>query len=402
MKRIYEAAAALHFRENRQMLFLSGPRQVGKTFASLAAGQSLGETCYLNWDNAEHRRTILAGPTEVAKVAEAHVLRGDKPVLVLDELHRFPGWKDFLKGFFDTYGKTIRILVTGSARLDFFRSSGDSLMGRYFHYRMHPLSIAEIVRSDLPGDTLWTAPAPIADADLDALIGFGGFPEPFLRRSRRFYGQWRRLRTQLLFKEDLRDLARSIDVARMEVLARLLAERAGQLQSYATLAGELQVSIDTVKRWLAVLESLHFSFGVRPWHRNVSRALRKEPKYYLWDWSLVPERGQRVENLVAGALLKAVHFWTDHGLGDFDLFFVRDKDKHEVDFLVVKDGNPWFLVEVKTSDLRLSPGLERFQEQTDAKHAFQAVLDLPHANRNCFEVTTPVVVPMRTLLSQLV
>jgi predicted AAA+ superfamily ATPase len=402
VKRIYEEAAALHFQENRQMLFLSGPRQVGKTFAGLAAARAAGETRYLNWDNPEHRRIVLAGPAAVAEVGEAHVLRGEKPVLMLDELHRFAGWKDFLKGFFDTYGESIRILVTGSARLDFFRNSGDSLMGRYFQYRMHPLSVAEIVRPQLPGETLWSYPTPIADADLDALVEFGGFPEPFARRSRRFYGQWRRLRTELLFKEDLRDLARSIDVSRMEVLARLLAERAGQLLSHSTLAGELQVSIDTVKRWLAVLESLHFAFAVRPWHRNVARALRKESKYYLWDWSLVPDRGRRVENLAAAALLKAVHFWTDHGLGEFELFFVRDKEKREVDFLVARDGTPWFLVEVKTADLRLSPALERFQGQTGARHAFQAVLELPHVNRSCFDVSTPIAVPLRTLLSQLV
>ena len=240
------------------------------------------------------------------------------------------------------------------------------------------------------------------DERFDALLRFGGFPEPFLRQQQRFYNRWRRLRTQQLFKEDLRDLTRIQELGQVEVLAELVRDRAGGLTSYASLANVVNASIDSVRRWLATLGSLYYSFAVRPWSKNVTRALRKEPKYYLWDWALVADPGARAENLVASALLKAVHLWTDHGFGEYGLFFIRDKEKREVDFVVVANGEPWFLVEVKASGAAsLSPHLGRFQAQTGAAHAFQVALDLPFVERDCFEVRRPVLVPARTLLAQL-
>ncbi len=203
------------------------------------------------------------------------------------------------------------------------------------------------------------------DERFDALLRFGGFPEPFLRQQQRFYNRWRRLRTQQLFKEDLRDLTRIQELGQVEVLAELVRDRAGCLTSYSSLANTLNASVDSVRRWLGTLGALYYCFPVRPWSKNVTRALRKEPKYYLSDWSLLADRGAKAENLVASALLKAVHLWTDHGFGDYGLYFVRDKEKREVDFVVVADGEPWFLVEVKASGAApLSPHLRRFQAQT--------------------------------------
>ena len=277
------------------------------------------------------------------------------------------------------------------------------MMGRYFDYRMHPLTVAEITRPEVgepPGDR---PPRPIDDQSFEAFLRHGGFPEPFTRQDDRFTTRWRRLRHQQLFREELRDLTRVQEVAKVETLAQLIWHRAGQLTSYSTLANGIDASIDSVKRWLSILESLYYCFSLRPWHRNVARSLRKKPKYYLWDWSLLGDPGSRYENLLAGALLKAVHLWTDHGFGEFGLYFVRDKQKQEVDFLLSRDGEPWMLVEAKRSGKAdLSKSLVHHHRQLKKPLALQVALDLPYVDRNCFELTRPTIVPARTFLSQLI
>jgi uncharacterized protein len=403
LPRLYDAAIEHHFGDVRQMLFLSGPRQAGKTTSARHMAAALGDAVYLNWDNTDHRRIILAGPDAIAEAAGLDRLRDAPPILVLDEIHKLPLWKNLLKGFFDTHGDRVRILVTGSAHLEVFRKGGDSLMGRYFPYRLHPLSVAELTCTDLPNEPIRREPAPIDGETLDRLLTFSGYPEPFQRGDPRFYNRWRRLRSQQLLRDDIRDLTRVQEIGQLEVLAALIRERAGQLVSYTSLANQIGVSIDTVRRWLQILEALYYCFPVRPWWRNVARALRKEPKYYLWDWSVLRDPGSRYENLVASALLKAVHFWTDHGLGEFELHFVRDKQKREVDFLVTRDNQPWFLVEAKLSGrARLSPALANFQRQLTSPHAFQVALDLPAVRRDCFAVNDPMIVPARTFLAQLI
>lgn len=200
----------------------------------------------------------------------------------------------------------------------------------------------------------------------------------------------------------MRDLTRVQEIGQLEQLADVPRAQVGQLTSYAALATRVRVSVDTVRRWIAILEALYWCFAVRPWHANVARSLGKEPKYCLWDWSLIDDSGARAENLVVGVLLKTVHALTESGRGTFALHFLRDKDKREVGFLVVRDGRPRFLVEVKSSGRApLSPSLAHFQQQTGAPHAFQIAMDLPFAERDCFERTVPTVVPARTLPSQL-
>ena len=272
-------------------------------------------------------------------------------------------------------------------------------LGRYFGYRMHPLSVAELV-DDAPGKR---PPTSIDRETFESLLTLGGFPEPFLRQSERFIRRWQRLRHDQLFREELRDLTRIQEVAKVRLLARLLAQRAGQLVSYTTLANGVGASIESIKRWIEVLEGLYYCHGVRPWHRNVARALRKEPKFFLWDWSLLDDPGARFENLVAGALLKAAHFWTDQGVGDFALHFVRDKDKREVDFLVTRDQEPWLLVEVKLSGAaRLSKSLAYFAAALNVPHAVQVVADLEPVERDAFALDAPTIVPARSFLTQLV
>lgn len=377
------------------MAFVSGPRQVGKTTACRSIAGA-----YLNLDNLDDRRVMLRGPSALAERLGLERIRETPLVAVLGEMHKHAKWKSLLKGFFDTWADRISLLVTGSSRLDVFRRGGDSLMGRYFLYRMHPWTVGECVRTSLPDDAV-AAPAEVPDSDWEALLVHGGFPEPFLTRDLRFSRRWRSLRRGQLSREDLRDVARVSDLGAFEALMGVLSERTAGSLVYAGLSRETGVTLDTVKRWVDLLGRLHYGFLVRPWFRNVSRALRKEPKWYLRDWSGVTDEGARAETFVACHLLKAVETWTDLGLGDFELRYLRDKQKGEVDSLVVRDRKPWFLVEAKTSDTSLAPSQSRFQEQTNAGHAFQVVLNLPYENVDCFREARPVVVPARTFLSQL-
>lgn len=394
--RIYTEILRDHLLRHRQMAFVSGPRQAGKTTACRTVSDA-----YLNWDNSEHRRLLLRGPEALAQHLELDRMRARNPVLVLDELHKHSKWKGLLKGFFDTHGDRARLVVTGSSRLDVFRRGGDSLMGRYLLYRIHPFTVGESIRTQIPSEPV-QEPAEPATSDWEALVEHGGFPEPFIRRDRRFTRRWRSLRHEQLAREDLRDLARIEDLGAMETLMQLLAESSGRQLVYSALAQEIQVSVDTIKRWCDLLVRLHYGFFVRPWFRNVTKSLRKEPKWFSRDWSGVADEGAHSETFVACHLLKAVELWTDLGLGDFELRYLRDKLQREVDFLVVRDRKPWLLVEVKTSDVRLSPALLHFQNQTKAPYAIQVVMNLPFEKVNFLTQPRPVVVPARTFLSQLV
>ena len=377
------------------MAFVSGPRQVGKTTTCRAIG-----TNYLNWDSVDDRRVILRGSAAVAEFAGLDQLRAAAAVIVFDELHKDRKWKNFLKGFFDVHGPRTRVIVTGSSRLDISRRGSDSLMGRYFLFRMHPWSVGECLRTAIPEFPV-RLPEPIPEADWSALLQHGGFPEPFLKRDLRFTRRWRALRQDQLTREDLRDVAQLENLGAMETVALILTERSSQQLVYSNLSREVGIAVDTAKRWVDLLVRLHYGFLVRPWYRNVSKSLRKEPKWFLRDWSGIEDAGARAETMVGCHLLKAVEGWTDLGLGQFELCYLRDKLKREVDFLVVRDRKPWFLVEVRNAESRLSDTLEFFQSQIQADHAFQVVMQLPFVKSDCFDRADPVVVPARTFLSQL-
>ncbi len=395
-QRLYDRVLQDHFARHRQMAWVSGPRQVGKTTTCRMEG-----TDYLNWDNADDRRVILRGPAAVTERLQLAKLRPTLPIVVFDELHKDKKWKAFLKGFFDVYGERARIIVTGSSRLDVFRRGSDSLMGRYFLYRMHPFTVAEAIRIDVPTDVI-QAPSLLIEDEWQALWEDGGFPEPFLRRDARFTRRWRSLRHDQLTHEDIRNVAQIETVGLLETLTQILSERSGQQLVYSNLANEIGVAVDTVRRWIDILERLHFGFVIRPWFINVTKSLRKEPKWFLRDWSGINAPGQRAETFMACHLLKAVEGWTDLGFGTFELRYLRDKLKREVDFLIVRDRKPWFLVEVKMSDTKLSDSLGHFQKETKAKHAFQVSFELPYTQADCFTRTDPAVVPARTFLSQLI
>lgn len=402
VKRVYEELILQHLSELRQMAFLMGPRQVGKTTLGQTVAENWRNHFYFNWDNPAERLLFIEGPEAIAAQANLDEIASEIPVLVLDEIHKFGQWKTFLKGFFDKYERTTKLIVTGSARLNVYKRGGDSLMGRYFYYRIHPLSVAEIVSPELLETEIRTSPQPISNDDWQALLEFGGFPEPFVQRSKSFSNRLQKMRKDQLFYEDIRDSTRIQEIAQMEVLAKLIQNQAAQSLDYQSLAKKVRVSPDTVRRWINVLNSFYFCFSIQPWSKNISRSLLKEPKLFLWDWSSIENEGQRNENFIASHLLKAVHYWTDRGFGDYGLYYIRTKEKKEVDFVITKDGNPWFLVEVKTKKSSLSKDLYRFQGDTGATHAFQVTMDLPYVEKNCFAESTPMIVPAKTFLSQLV
>jgi len=342
----------------------------------------------------------------VANIAERlglDKIRSKKPTALFDELHKFSRWKQFLKGFFDTYADQVNILVTGSSRMDIYRRGGDSLMGRYFLYRMHPFTVAEIACQDLPDpEKIIRLPQKINENDFSALWNHGGYPEPFLKRDMRFSRRWHNLRQHQLLREDIRDLTQIHQLDQLEILVNILMTRSSQQLIYSNLAAEVQISVDTVRRWMNTLCNLHLGFMVRPWFKNVSRSLRKEPKWFLRDWSFIDDPGDKAETFIACHLLKAVEGWNDLGMGKFQLGYLRDKDQREVDFIVIKDNKPWFLAEVKTSEDKISDSLKYYQKQLQVPFAFQVILNADYIDADCFvHEQQAFKVPAKTFLSQL-
>jgi len=396
--RIYDTLLAEHLSANRQMAFVTGPRQVGKTTTCRNHADN-----YANWDNIDDRENILSGPTKLIEKLNLNRLSKTIPVALFDELHKYPKWKQFLKGFFDTYADQIKMIVTGSSRMDSYRRGGDSLMGRYFIYRMHPFSVAEIASQNLPNQKrILRPPKKIKEKDFTALWNHGGYPEPFLKRDNRFSRRWQSLRNQQLLKEDVRDLTQIQQLDQLEVLVKLLSGRSSHQLIYSNLAKDVRVSVDTTRRWVDALQSLHLGFLIKPWFKNVSRSLRKEPKWFLRDWSGIGDTGDKAETFIGCHLLKAVDGWNDIGLGKFQLAYLRDKEQREVDFIVLRDGKPWFLVEAKMREESIGKSLYYYKEQLKVPFAFQVVIDADYIDADCFaKPKAPLVVPARTFLSQL-
>jgi predicted AAA+ superfamily ATPase len=383
------------------MIFLTGPRQVGKTTV-VKSIQSVNHNVYLNWDSLNDKKIILGGYEAIIAPLNLDKLTSVKPIVIFDEIHKMADWKNYLKGFFDTFKSQLNIVVTGSAKLDVYQKSGDSLMGRYFLYHQFPLSVAECLRSDFYTQEIMP-PAKIDDITWKVLFEFGGFPEPFIKRNSLFLNQWQTLKHNQLFREDLRDLSKIRELTQCELLATILQQQATKLVNYSQLAKHIRVSDYSVRTWMDDLRYLYYCFYIYPWSKNIPRALIKEPKCYLWDWSVINDHGARVENFVACHLYKAINYWTDIGLGKYELFFIRDKDKNEVDFLITKNAMPWILIEVKNAqNSSINSALYKFQKQLDIKHAFQLAFDMPYVDKDCFTLNRPMVVPMITFLSQLV
>lgn len=338
-----------------KIVLLSGPRQVGKTTLSKELFTSFE---YLNFDDSEQR-----------KILTQRGWRRDVDLVIFDELHKRPKWKSWIKGVFDTEGNRPRLLVTGSARLDVFKKGGDSLAGRHFHMRLHPFSVGELKEQMDPQEIL------------KRLLTVGGFPEPFLDGTESFAKRWRSTHLDRILKEDLLELELVRNLKLIEILVDLLADRVGSPVSHSSLARDLEVSPHTVKKWIGILEALYVVFVVPPYSKNLARAILKEPKIYFYDVGRVKnELPARIENVVAASLLKKIQFGQDL-LGErSQLFYLRDKEKREVDFLTVVDGKPTDMIEVKTSEDQLSPSLRYFSERLRPAKAAQVVLNLKRAS----------------------
>jgi predicted AAA+ superfamily ATPase len=370
-------------------VLVSGPRQVGKTTLCGALAAK-----HLDWTNIADRLVILRGPAAVIQHLGLERTRERGAVVLIDNLHGHRNWKGFLRKLSARCGPGLCFVATTleAAALPRGGQPASAL-------RLNPWSVGECARTVPTGSPI-KAPAAISDDDWVALLEHGGFPEPFKKRDPRFTRRWNARHWEELIDGDLPQCAPVRDPAILQMLALLLANRSARALIYSELSRELEVTVDTIRRWLDLLERLHLGFRVRPWFQGVPKALRKEPKWFLRDWSGVLEPRARALTLIACHLLKAAEGWTDLGFGRFELRYVRDKAKREVDFLMLRDRKPWFLVDVSNEE-RVSPSLGYFQRCTRARHAFHVRLDAPYTPTDCFAQTEPTVVSARTLLSQL-
>jgi len=350
-----------------KMLFVAGPRQVGKTTLARRIMASSEAGIYLNWDNRGDRAEIRAARWP-----------GGSALVVLDEIHKWRSWKGWLKGEYDRHHDRLRFLVTGSARLDVYRRGGDSLQGRYHHYRLHPFSLAEAEGRTgslaKPGTEL-SVPGRGNSKTLDALMQFGGFPEPFLSASARALRRWQKERFERFFREDVRDLEQVRDLASLQLLADLLPERVSSPLSLNALRENLEVSHRALTHWMEIFERLYYTFRIRPYTSSRVRSLQKLPKAYLWDWSVVPSEGARFENLVASHLHKFCNLIEDREGHEVELRYLRDRTGKELDFLVTIGGKPWFAVEAKLSETSVDPALKYFRERLKIPWVYQVVRD---------------------------
>lgn len=360
---------------SKKMVFVGGPRQVGKTtfaLALLGPGATERHRAYLNWDH----------PSARSAIRNAELPPGE-PLLLFDEVHKYARWRNLLKGIYDTERTERRIMVTGSARLDYYRKGGDSLAGRYRYFRLHPFSLREM--SQTP-----------SRSDLEDLIRFGGFPEPLFARDASEHRIWQRDRVSRVVREDLRDLEHVREISLIEHLVELLPPRVGAPLSIRSLREDLEVDHKTVERWLQVLENMYLCFRLSPYGPPRVRAVKKERKLYLWDWSAVDDPGPRFENLVASQLLKYCHWVEDTQGHQMDLRFLRDTDKREVDFVVLRDRKPVFAVECKTGEKAVSPNVRYFADRTAVPKFYQV-----HLGERHYETGNVTVLPFGRLCEDL-
>jgi predicted AAA+ superfamily ATPase len=348
-----------------KMVFVGGPRQVGKTTLSRDfVAAHFKSHAYFNWDNRADRKAIIAASWP-----------GDAELLIFDEIHKYRQWKGLIKGEYDKLKNTFKFLVTGSARLNLYRRGGDSLQGRYHYYRLHPFTLAETegfpYKSSILKE-LHIGQGFHQDA-LKALDTFGGFPEPYIKQSKRLLRRWHNEKIERMFREDILDVQSIRDVGNMKLLSDILSSKVGSLLSLNAIREDLEVSHRAVTHWMDILESFYYHFRIYPYSTKKIRSLKKEPKLYLWDWSEVEDEAFRFENLIASHLLKFVHFITDYEGYRAELYFLRDIDKREVDFLVTVNAKPWFAVEVKLNDVNLSPNLLYFKERLSVPFVYQVV-----------------------------
>lgn len=330
----------------KKMLFIGGPRQSGKT--TFAKSFLKEETAYLNWDFDEDREKILRNTIPL-----------EHSLLVLDEIHKYPRWRNWIKGYFDKYKQSNKFIVTGSAKLDIYRKGGDSLQGRYRYLRLYPFSFKEIGGQN--------------STDIDNLMNYSPFPEPFLAQSSKEAKIWSREYRSRVIQEDLLSLEKVNEISLLEKLYLYLPSRVGSPLSLNSLREDIGVSFDSIKRWTEIFERLYAIFRIYPYTHKKLNSLKKESKHYHFDWTLVENEGARFENLIAFHLLKHVHFLQDSEGEDVELYFYRDREKREVDFILSNKNEPTHLIEVKLADKTPSEHLLYLKKKFPNAKAFQIV-----------------------------
>lgn len=366
MNRYFETPLIEALKE--KMVFIGGPRQVGKTTMAKQIGSVVTPMHYYNWDSIKNKKSFLEGKWST-----------DSKLIILDEFHKYTRWKSWIKGEYDEHKEHYQFLVTGSARLNVYRRGGDSLQGRYHYYRLHPFSLVEVENlfskfKLKPGSELSFLTTNYSKTLKDLLV-YGGFPEPFLKQSERHLRVWNLERMERFFKEDIRELTLIQDISSMQILSEILPERAGSVLSLNSIREDLHVSHRAISHWMTILEEFYFCFRIFPFQSKKYRALKKEPKLYLWDWSQIKNSGARLENLVASHLLKFCNYFWDQEGYKCELHYLRDQEKREVDFLVTLDKKPWFAVEVKQSSEQLHKNLRYFKERLFIPYCYQVTLN---------------------------
>ena len=333
------------------MVFIGGPRQIGKTTLaqSLIHNYKDNSPAYLNWDNDLSRKIILRSAWPK-----------DQPLIVFDEIHKRKNWQSLVKGIWDTWKNTQKFIVTGSARLDIFRKGGDSMLGRYHYYRIHPYTLPELG---------------INPENLKTLMLYGGFPEPLIERNETELRRWHLQRISKIVRIDLRDLENVSDLDKVELLAESLQSKVGSLFSYKSLAEDLETSDKTIKRWVKILDSLYYCYLIAPYGSTKIKALKKTQKLYLWDWSQIENESARFENMVASHLLKLCDYWQDVLGYRTELRYIRDETGKECDFIVLKDRKPVFAVECKLNSTDISPSLLYFKSKLNIPKWYQVNLN---------------------------
>lgn len=337
----------------KKMVFISGPRQCGKTTLAndiIKKSHSL----YLNWDDIDERKRILKRDWA-----------DEDKIIALDEIHKFSRWKNFLKGTYDVQKDQHSFLITGSARLDIYKKGQDSMLGRFFSWRLHPLCLAELrhnFKLKEPGF-------------IDRLLEHGGFPEPFFSNDPLFSKRWRKEKINLVFRQDIRELENVKDISLLEMLYFQFTERVGSEIVLANIARDIEIAPKTAKAWLQILERTYAVFVVTPYHKKLAKAIIKPPKVYFYDnGEVLGDIGAKFENLVATHLLKKIHFLEDSTGDRYELNYIRDRDGHEVDFVIIKNRKPILLIEAKVSDSSISSHLYYFMKKLKINQAIQLVL----------------------------
>jgi len=341
----------------RQMRFISGPRQSGKTtIAKIQLERTNCNNFYYNWDLKEVRDRFRQN-SNFLKEDLLKINKNDKLWVCFDEIHKMPDWKNILKGFFDNYEDKVNFIVTGSAKLDFFRRSGDSLAGRYFIFRLYPLILAEItgkkVEDIVPELTAEKTIEKFISGERDAqnileqILKFGSFPEPFINNSEYFLKKWHESYFERIIYEDIRSISGIQKIRKLEDLTYLLPSKIGSPLSINSLKKDLELNFNTVVNYLKYLFLTFVIFEIQPYKKNLKRLIKKEKKIYLYDFSLIPDEAAKFENFVAHELKTRIELWNEITNDKFELFFIRTRDKKETDFLIIKNSKPFFLCEAK-------------------------------------------------------